>query len=93
MNIFHIHVKMCSYFHTGPGIYYGNIDISEAPEGHDNVTADSKLMLYPGEDVDRGINPKTIVPHRIPRIGAFPRKVSTKWNQKICQKIFKNFLF
>ena len=86
METFHFYGKMYLYFHTGPGIYYGNIDISEAPEGHDNVTADSKLMLYPGEDVDRGINPKTIVLTEFHVLVLFPERLVRNENGKSYRK-------
>ena len=58
----------------GPGIYYGNIDVTESHEGHENVTTNSKLMLYPGEDVGKGINPKTIVLTEFHVLVLFPER-------------------
>lgn len=72
---------------TGPGIYYGNIDITESHEGHENVTTDSKLMLYPGEDADKGVNPKTIVLTEFHVLVLFPER----WSFQVWLKIISEF--
>ncbi|KAK2189905.1 hypothetical protein NP493_94g03000 [Ridgeia piscesae] len=45
---------------TGPGIYYGNIDMS-GDYGEDSVTIDTSLIEYPGDEMEEAPLPLSIV--------------------------------
>ncbi|KAK2149253.1 hypothetical protein LSH36_459g02045 [Paralvinella palmiformis] len=45
---------------TGPGIYFGMIDVT-GQAGHESVTIDTKLIPYPRDEHQKGVNPVGLV--------------------------------
>ena len=39
-------VQLCHFFVSGPGVYYGSVDVTGAV-GENTVTKDTKLIQYP----------------------------------------------
>ena len=49
---------LCSI--KGPGIYFGMIDVT-GQAGHESVTIDTKLIPYPRDEHQKGVNPVGLV--------------------------------